>query len=303
MGYITAGSSWLPEWFGRHPQVAFAPGGLSGYRTVFDLIGAAASAGQAPRLFVVSEERLTGGLTVPDGYFRLLLRHRGVHGESPPIRANQARICEWLRRLYPEGRVLIVTRGFAGALRSVYSQVIRLGSDLPFHDFLDLYRSYIADWLNYDYVLGLYRKAFGDERVLVVPFELLRADEGAFAAMLERELGLAPAGARLGRVYPSMAPEHLYWYATVSRAVVARAARHLSDDRAMRLYMLYAHGVVDRRWANGVIRGVSRIVRRRAVLDIPPGYLELFRGRASALGELPLYGPYRAEYLVERVAT
>ena len=298
VGYIKAGSSWLQEWLTRRPDVALAVGGLGGYRTIYDLINAADREPEPPAYFAISEERLTGGLDVPDGYFRLLLRDRGGVQAPPPIRANQAKVARWLHTLYPQARVLIVTRGFAGALRSVYSQVVRLGGDVRFDQFLDRYRAYILEWLDYDHVLALYSELFGSARVLCLPFELLRQDEALFALTLERELGLGHHETRLGRIYPSLTAEEMYWYAAVARRMIVPLTKRVRERLAILIYKLYASRVVDRAWSRLLIRAASRLSRRKADLQIPPGYLQQFAAHASRLTALPGYAPYRAEYLV-----
>lgn len=38
--------------------------------------------------------------------------------------------------LFPHATILITTRGFASATRSLYGQVVRIGGDQPFWDFI-----------------------------------------------------------------------------------------------------------------------------------------------------------------------
>jgi hypothetical protein len=46
---------------------------------------------------------------------------------------------------------------------------------------------------------------------------------------------------------------------------------------------------------------LNRFSKRRAALDIPSDYLEMFRGKASVLCGNPRYAPYRADYLLEAI--
>jgi hypothetical protein len=300
VGFHKAGSSWLEAWLTKHPQVRFVAGTFGGLHTPMDVCREAArDAGGSLRWLAMSEENWTGGLVFPEGYFYLLLRHQQFHRRPPSIRAHQERLADELASLFPHARVLLITRGFAGALRSVYSQVVRIGGDLPFHDFLREYELQIDAWLNYDHVIETYRARFGADRVTVLPFEALAAGEERFMRILEEELGLEHADIRIGRVLPSLSPLQLSAYATFSRRVLAPVARHLRNYRAMQLYMLYARFVVDRPWSDRVVRAVFGQRTEESAMQVPAEFLERFRGSATTLAALPRFAEHRAAYLLD----
>jgi len=302
VGFHKAGSSWLEAWLSRHPQVRFTPGTFGALHTPMDLCREASRDAGATRWVAMSEENWTGGLIFPEGYFYLLLRHQQFHRRPTTIREHQSRLADELASLFPHARVLVITRGFAGALRSVYSQVVRIGGDLPFPDFLREYELQIDAWLNYDHVIETYRARFGADRVTVLPFEALAAGEEQFIRILEEELGLDHEDIRIGRVLPSLTPRQLSAYAAFSRRVLAPIARHLRNYRAMQLYMLYAHFVVDRPWSDPVIRALFGGRSDDSSAQVPAEYLERFRGSAAALGTMPRFAPYRAAYLLDETA-
>ncbi len=299
VGFHKAGSSWLEAWLTRHSQVRFSAATFGGLQGPMDLCREVKRDGPPPRLHAVSEENLTGGLVFPEGYFYLLLRHQGFHTRPTGIPEHQERIAARLHALFPGAQVLLITRGFAGALRSVYSQVVRIGGDLPFDEFLEAYRLQIADWLAYDRVIGAYRAHFGAERVTVLPFEALADGEAAFGRMLEDATGLDHEEITIGRVLPSLSPVQLAAYARFSRTVLAPVARHLRNYRAMQMYLLYARFVVDRPWADWPIRAAFGPRAGAERPELPAGYLERFRGTATTLGTLPAFAPYRAAYLLD----
>lgn len=298
VGFHKAGSSWLEAWLTRHSQVRFSAATFGGLQGPMDLCREVKRDGPLPRVHAVSEENLTGGLVFPEGYFYLLLRHQGFHTRPTGIPEHQARIAARLHALFPGAQVLLITRGFAGALRSVYSQVVRIGGDLPFDEFLEAYRLQIADWLAYDRVIGAYRAHFGAENVTVLPFEALADGEAAFGRMLEEALGLDHEEITIGRVLPSLSPVQLAAYARFSHRVLAPVARHLRNYRAMQMYLLYARFVVDQPWADWAIRAAFAPRGDVARPELPPGYLERFRGTAESLATLPAFAPYRAAYLL-----
>lgn len=299
VGFQKAGSSWLQAWLTRHSQVRFSAASFGGLQQPNDLCREVRRDGPPPRLLAVSEENLTGGLVFPEGYFYLLLRHQGFHRRPTGIPEHQELIAARLHALFPGAQVLLITRGFAGALRSIYSQVVRIGGDLPFGDFLDAYKLQITDWLSYDRVIDVYRERFGAENVTVLPFEALADDELAFGRMLEDVAGLDHENIEIGRVLPSLSPVQLAAYARCSRRVLAPIARHLRNHRAMQMYLLYTAFVVDRPWADWAIRTAFGPRGGAVRLELPAGYLEHFRGTATTLASIPAFAPYRVAYLLD----
>lgn len=243
------------------------------------------------------------GFSIPHDRMGAFRTH-GVGGVSDAmsgIKEKQAEVCERLRVLYPGSQILIVTRGFRAMLASGYSQYVRTGGVLSMDE---VYRG-IAEQLStdehhtydFDYLIGLYERAFGAENLIVLPYELLRDDQRRFIRVLEDRLGLAPVELDVGRVNPSLAPEELYWYPVISRAVLA-AARCLGPARAQRVHRWYAPGTFESR-LRPVVSLLSRVWPGRKVpdSDLAAGILELCEGRANRLRHDPLFAPYAAEYL------
>jgi hypothetical protein len=129
VGYPKTGSTFLQAWFERHPELRYAPGGLGGFNNVYEV---ARPSGLTYKYYVTSFE----GLSTPHasaGDVRL-----DFGGASParyePVKENQAAVCHVLKSLYPQSRVLIMTRGFRGMILSAYSQSVRMGARLHLGD-------------------------------------------------------------------------------------------------------------------------------------------------------------------------
>ena len=259
--------------------------------------------GPIPRVLAISEENLTGGLVFPEEYIYLLLRHQGFHKRPTGIPEHQERVAARLHTLFQGAQVLLTTRGFAATLRSVYSQVIRIGGDLPFADFIDTYALQIIEWLAYDRVIEIYRKRFGTENVIVLPFEALADGERAFGRRLEDVIGLDHEEIEIGPVLPSLSPVQLAAYARFSRRLLAPVARHLRNYRAMQMYLLYAQFVVDRPWTDWAIRAAFGQRIDGETPEAPAEYLERFRGSAKTLGSIPAFVPYREAYLLDETGS
>jgi hypothetical protein len=136
-----------------------------------DLQRQADEAREVGRCFVISHERLSG-------YFAT----GGFDSEA---------IARRLAAAFPAARVLVVVREQGAMLESFYSQYISDGGVLPFRKFMrpisqNLRRApeFDLDYLCYDRLVACYRSLFGAERVLVLPFELLRSDPAGFVSRI-----------------------------------------------------------------------------------------------------------------------
>jgi len=296
VGYGKAGSTFLQAWFEGHPELCYKPGGLGGFNSVYEL---ARPSGRAYKYYVTSYE----GLSLP------IRSAGGVHLDFVSARPTpetgakekQASVCAALRSLYPGGRVLIITRGFKGLIISGYSECVRLGTRLHpdgvCREFSECLRVDDDHYWDFDYLIRLYGGAFGEENLIVMPYELLRDDQERFLAALEEGLGIGHAEVKLGRLNPSLSPEELYWYPLISRAVSAAASR-LGDARFQKIYRWYVGRILNNR-----LRPLVKVLRllrpdgKITVADFNDDILTYCRGKATLLKGNPLYAPYAAEYL------
>lgn len=298
-GFAKAGSTFLQEWFERNPQLHYTRHAFAGFSNVFSMADLVhAHPNPQYRYFVTSNELLGSGGRIPYGCalfcFRML---RGAN-----LREGQKNICSLLHDIFPDSRVLIVTRGFSGIIRSLYSQYIKLGGEFDFHGFLDAYKPILVQWLDVDYNLRLYRDAFGDESVIVLPYELLKHDPRTFVRTLETALELEPTDEIPGMKNPSLAPNQLYWYSLLSRYIVTPLADMFSPATAGRIYSFYSFKVVQPNRLGRVIQLMNRIGPRSTDLSYPDGYLDTFRGMAESLTDNELYEPFLDEYLIGSVS-
>lgn len=286
VGLPKAGSTWLQSWFSAHPQIAYCPGGMGGFADVHRLAASALESGAGIRCRVTSNENLSAPrpITRPESvdYDR---RARDSIGEE------QARICKTLAGLFPGAAILIVTRGFRSMMLSAYSEYVRTGGS-------DTLESVLAGpprdypW-DYDGLVPLYREAFGDGNVIVLPFELLRDDSEAFVREIERRIGLDHIDFALPPANVSASPAELAWYPAMTRRVdrlpLARGAVRRLYDRL--LYRRRLRRVAD------LLHFLSPAAPPSAAM-IDQAFLDQFRGTAECLRGNPPYAPYAADYLL-----
>jgi len=302
IGYPKAGSTFLQAWFERHPELRYITGGLGGFHDVWQV---ARSFDETYQYYVTSFE----GLSTPDksaGGIKL------AYGGAEPYdddrrKEKQARLCSVLKSLFPHSRILIVTRGFKGLIVSGYSQIVRMGGRVHLGEMCRQFAIGLQDdsynYYDFDYLLRLYGEAFGEENLIVLPYELLRDDQEKFISVLEGRLGLRHVEIKLGRVNPSLSPEELYWYPVISRLVSAGASR-LGPVWFPKVYRRYVGLTLDNR-----LRLLIRLLRllkpdkKITDADFPVEIMSHFEGKATRLKADPLYAPYAAEYLLDEGAT
>jgi hypothetical protein len=292
VGFPKCGSTALQEWFAVHPAMTFVPDGLAGHSGVAAFSRYAAHPHGARAWHVTS--------------FELLVAPR-VEESGPdisaggPIAERRRRVCELLRELFGEVTILIVTRGFRGVLASVYSEYVRAGGTLTQRELMgsvdasSAARVLVEDYYDYDETIALYEHVFGADRMIVMPYELLREDPSGFIAELEDRLDVERSGIPAPWVNQSLTGAELAWYPRVSHAV---------GRVSMRL------GPVGPRLSDGYRariggRGLGRLAAMLARLPggrgydpaVPAAALERCRGRATILAGRPEYARYRSEYL------
>lgn len=291
VGFPKTGSTFLQRWFAAHPQLDYAEGGIAGFYNVYQLVQEAARVPSEALVRVTSSECFTspredtGSCII--GY-NLKSRKSTLH--------CQLQACEILNELFPNAYILIVTRGFKSMILSSYSQYVRTGGDTSLEN---LTANAVAGEWRYDETIRFYREAFGAERVIVMPYELLRDNPSQFTRELEHRLGLSAFAPLAERVNASLGDAELCWYPRLTR-LVRRLVRVFPGRVRRRVFRLYINAIRSNR-----LRLIAQILQR--LRPAPPvsssliigATLESFRGRANSLRDEPLFAPYASEYLFE----
>jgi hypothetical protein len=293
IGFPKAGSTSIGEWFAAHPRLAYVPHGIGGYRGPFDIASYAADPGRSqPEWHVTSSE----SLSMPRITDRPSLQDRADSSEAA-LEESRERVCSTLHDLFPGATILIVTRGFRGALVSNYSQYVRAGGRVGLRELYAPHAESLAGYLDFDGVASLYSEVFGAERVIVLPYELMRDDPAKFVRILEERLEIERSGVMMPTRNRAPSAAAIARYRAVS-AVLAGALRPLGGRLSARIWERYVGWLCSDRsgvfadWAAGVIPH-----RAGAAAEVPDEVLERCRGHAAALGRSPLYLAYADEYL------
>ncbi len=192
IGYCKTGSTWLQQWVFPSQRLGFMSVRKSPFRSEivmphdlsFDADTARARLQRhlAPPL----DEGLTPVLSTERFSGRLDLR---LH--------DSARIADRLAALFPDARVLIVVREQKAMILSTYGEYVTQGGMLPLESYLAggwwwSQQPFELEQFEYDLLVSRYQGLFGQENLLVLPYELFRRDGLTFVSRIIDFAGARP---------------------------------------------------------------------------------------------------------------
>ena len=224
IGYHKTGTTWLQERIFPDEGTGFAYVGdpravLTAFFHVnpFDFDAETARKRLRPRV-----ERAESRGLVP------VISHERLSG-SPYAGGHDGRTsADRLAAVFPQARVFVVLREQRAMILSVYKQYVGFGGAASLGQFLDppsgvnripVFR---YDFFEYHRLIGYYKRLFGAENVLALPYEVLRSRPGCFLGRLTDFLSLPEIDPPSGRSNVSQS--------ALSLAVKRRANRLLVRD-------------------------------------------------------------------------
>ncbi|MEQ1689472.1 MAG: sulfotransferase [Sphingopyxis sp.] len=213
IGYPKTGSNFLRRWFEMHPQLAYTLGGIAGYQNVYAMVRDIAGTATPPLAHVTSAE----AFVTPHISFGLEQVDHDAAVQN--MLTSQLAGSKLLSGLFPNAHILLVTRGFRAMALSTYSQTARDGTPSSLEKFCrDITR---VNLLDYDAVIAYYRAAFGADRVIILPYELLRDNPSAFLRKISDIFGMYELAPPPHRDNPSLSGVEMAWYPRISGAIRA----------------------------------------------------------------------------------
>ncbi len=291
VGFSKTGSSFLKHWFNAHPDLHYtskeAIGGVLNTSSIYDYTRDRKL--ENTKCFVTSDSRIhcwrISDVDDADNWF-----------DEKDTLEHQKKVCQILRGLVGDAKILVITRGFEGVLKSFYSSYVKRGGVNDLKGMLEAYhKDYIMPAYNYDDVIPLYIQDFGKENVLVLPYELLRDDLTLFLKEIEGFLGIDHMEYVPSLVNESFRPEEMYWYRKVSRFV---------KDFSIILGKRYSKRVVNRYVARYLsynrlrllAKLLNKVYKREDSLVVPNKFLQAYVSKAKILKEYPFYDKYSKYY-------
>lgn len=284
VGYGKAGSTSLQRWFLEHPDI------LNILRQpVWDT---AKRDDVTPRCWVLSSEQLISHFphAVVGSRFN----------ESHNIKEHQRKAASILAQLWPQAKILIVTRGFRSVIRSVYSQFVKTGGDLRYDEFLTKYMRFFADLYDYNYAIELYQKLFGRESVCVLPYELLKEDPSTFYAVVESVMAVSHLKDIPHWLNKSLTPKELSVYPYISR-FAARIALFLPQERGSSFFRAHIK-LIRGGFYTVLVKSLSRLFKAVYPVEEEQVLSDVFRGKADLLKAFPVFNDFFNEHYKGMIA-
>lgn len=288
IGFPKTGSTYLQEWFKAHPSIMYGGKSILGFYDSWEI------------------ERYVQQATYFQ-YHTIKLSAIGLRGNvhqmiqsdfaNNQIDVYQSRLAEAMYRLFPTAKVLIVTRGFKSMLASLYTEYIVTGGTAPFSAFFEQYKPGILKAYNYDNLVRCFQTVYGEENVIVLPFELLQDDPNKFIQSIERALQIENS-IQFATSKVNASPSKKYLYANLRLSnFVYKSIRFFPLSAQRRLYGFYAR-LLNKRKNHFLIQKLALLLKKEIEVEVTNQMLEPFQSNALVLKERMAFNNYLKEYLL-----
>lgn len=304
IGYPKAASTFLQQWFQKHPQITYQHHAIAGLTQSHDICKQAAATTQstdknafAKKIFVTSHEKFS----VWSGANATNLD--ALTQKYDPLKIYQQNICNTLHTLFPEAKILIITRNVHDLLKSGYSQVLKMGSSLNHLEIFEYNQNYFLDIADYNYLINLYAQKFGIQNLIVLPFELLNDQPQLFMQILEQKMELTPlphntpAPTTNEKVNASLQNKDLYWYPKVAQTVL-KIGGWGGATFQKKLFTWYRTKLYYNR-LDFLFAFLKKISPQQKNIQIPTEILKMYEGKATILKNFEGYQNYYKKYLID----
>jgi len=287
VGYPKAASSFIGKWFHQNPAFQFKDFRLLGFDSTADFCNYSMCNNPKTKYFVIRDMIFSAPLA------------KNVHS-CKNLNDYQEKICKNLHSLFPDSKILIVTRGYESAIKAIYSEYLKQGGRLSFKNFIESENK--TEWypINYSFLIALYKNYFGHENVLAIPFELLKKDSKAFLNEIEIFLQIDPFEFKPDVVNRSLKNQNMTLLRILNNTLY---------------FFLYISGPLHKMFYNRYVRCLNNLRKIRFLILIFDLLSKIFVGanthldkkiciekcssHSVFLNNLPLFLMFKEEYFLE----
>lgn len=289
IGFPKAGSTYLQKWFSEHPAFYYKSKAIAGFYNAHDIARYAYNDGEIHECFVVSSE----DLSIWKGDIDIV----GFEGKPYDTVAYHKKLSLTLSRIFPNAKMLIVTRGYDSMFKSLYSQYIKGGGILTFSELQKKFGSYFPAIYDYSFVISLYRDVMGSENVIVLPYELLRDDPSKFTSLIEQCVGINKHFEfSTEKVNPAVSGQLLTAYRKLSKFLY-QIIRPFPYEIKKTLFLYHVKQYITKDNLS-LINLISKLCTEEKPIQVEDWLLESMKGKADLLKHEKLFQPYLQEYLI-----
>lgn len=279
IGYRKAASTFIRAWFHFHPELKIQP--VNGFDASDDSDGSL-------RYFVFSEAFLL---------FKGNDRPRNIEN----LQNFQREKCAELKALFPDAKILLITRAPEKCIYSEYSEYIKNGGFNTFDQMKNdpLAQEYFIGHYNYNFVIDLYQNTFGAENMVILPMELLEDQPEQFVLHIEQKLGITHHDFPYHKRNPSRTPRQLWAFRKISLFVWKSTA--IFGKKRKVVFYLYMKYLEKESYSNKKLRIPIYLLsffkkNEQEKMIIPADLLVKMKQNAEILKSCPLYENYLDRY-------
>lgn len=292
VGFPKAGSTFLQKWFKEHPEIYYQPKHIAqGFYNAWQLADDLQHSNRVYENYVLSCEDFMLWQGRPNWY--------GLTGTGEyDYRIFQQRICETLFSLFPNAKVLLITRGYQTVFSSIYAQYISMGGVQSCEEMMRVNEKMFTTFFDYNYAIDLYRNTFGPGNVVVLPFELLKDNPQKFQAIIEKQFSIKQKfDFTTEKENSSMDVKNLNAYYRTSRFVY-QLLKPFPHHLQTKLYLKYCD-IIRAKVPHPALQFLASFLRETIQLNGTDSIVSLMKGKAEIFREEELYQPYLSQYLID----
>ncbi len=289
IGYPKAGSSFLGNWFHKHPDIIFQDFSIGGFYNTQQLMDASVSQKDySDKIFVIRDTKFT-------------TPHSEEYKKFNNIETIQQRIALTLYSLFPNAKVLIITRGFESAIKANYSQYVKEGGIIKFSELIQKHKN--SRWLpfNYSFIIESYKNLFGKDNVLVLPFELLKTNQDTFLYKIEKFLEITHLKFPQNVSNPSLSPQGMEFIRRVNTTIYYLF--YIFGPLQPFVYKIHIKildAIKTKSWNNFIFITLSKSVKKKPLeIESIREIRDRFYGYSNSLKDLPDFQLYKKEYFID----
>jgi len=289
IGYPRAGSTYIQTWFSQHPSFHYYYNSIAGFSDLLEMAKYAQKTNNVHDYFVVSCE----DLSIWKGEIDIV----GLKPVKYNINNYQQKISKTLNRIFPNAKVLIVTRGFSSIITSIYAQYLVSGGTFIFEDFMKKVGPMLQQFCNYTYIVNSYKELFGEENLIVLPYELLKENPKLFISVIEERLGLSESiNFTIEKINSSM--DNRLLSAHLKFSIFLSSIISPFPYRFQKIIYSYYILKLNQQKPHPIIKALSRFVKTDMNTIVNEETLKLFSGNAEVFRNDKLFEPYLKKYLL-----
>lgn len=292
IGFPKSGSTYLQKWFEEHPDLYFQPKHFAqGFYNALELARYAKDTEEIKGNYVLSCEDLTLFNNVRDPL--------GLRKVFPfDYLKFQNNICTILHQLHPTAKILIVTRGYTTIFSSIYAHYVAMAGTLTFRELMHEAREMFSVLLDYNEVIDLYRKRFGVQNVIVLPYELLKDDPSRFLSFIEKEMAVTQKfefPAETINASPDKKTLTAYHFVSFS---ILKLIKIFPHSWQLTIYNNYTQRVYSGK-VNSFMNWLSKFFSTEISMKENTDILSIMKGKAEIVRNEELFQPYLKQYLID----